>query len=78
MAEAHGSEQPGKKMYHLEVARGSADEIRAVLRRLVRRGALTDKQIQRPSALTRVVAKMLTAWIASIDEDGKSPPSAAK
>jgi four helix bundle protein len=66
IAEAYGSEQRGKKINHLEIARGSADEARAALQRLVRRAALTQKQAQRPSALTKTIAKMLTSWIAAI------------
>jgi four helix bundle protein len=66
IAEAYGSEQPGKKINHLEIARGSVDEARAGLQRLVRRGAITAKQAQRPSALTKTIAKMLTSWIAAV------------
>jgi four helix bundle protein len=66
IAEAYGSEQPGKKINHLEIARGSADETRAALQRLVRRGALSEKQIQRACGVTRAIAKMLTAWIANV------------
>src|SRR5688500_15877154 len=43
IAEAYGSEQPGKKVNLLEIARGSVNETRAGLQRLVRRGALTEK-----------------------------------
>jgi four helix bundle protein len=66
IAEATGSEQPGKKINHLEIARGSVDEVRAILRRLVRGGALTKAQIQRPCTLSRTIAKMLTSWIAKL------------
>ena len=66
IAEAYGSEQPGKKINHLEIARGSVNEARAALQRLVRRGALTQKEIERPSALTKAISKMLTSWIAAV------------
>jgi four helix bundle protein len=63
IAEANGCKHPGRKAYHLEVARGSADETRSILRRLVSRGALTQKAIERPCALTQAIAKMLTSWL---------------
>jgi four helix bundle protein len=66
IAEACGSEQAGRKLNHLEIARGSVDEVRAILRRLVRLGALAEAEIRRPSTLTRTIAKMLTAWIATL------------
>ena len=66
IAEATGSEQPGKKINHLDIARGSVDEVRAILRRLARGGALTHAQIQRPCTLARTIAKMLTSWIATL------------
>ncbi|MGQ0814293.1 MAG: four helix bundle protein [Gemmatimonadota bacterium] len=71
IAEAVGIEQMGKKIYHLEAAKGSADEVRAILRRFVRRGALSQKEIQRPSALTRTIAKMLAAWIATLHQSAE-------
>jgi four helix bundle protein len=66
IAEAYGSEQPGKKINHLEIARGSVNEARAALQRLVRRGALVEKETHRPTALTYAIAKMLTAWIEAV------------
>ena len=71
IAEAYGSEQSGKKVNHLEIARGSVNEARAGLHRLVRRGALTEKQIQRASALTKTIAKMLTSWIAAVKRNAE-------
>ena len=62
IAEAHGNDV-GRKVLHLEIARGSADETRSVLRSLVARGALPRNAIQRPCNLAVSVAKMLTAWI---------------
>jgi four helix bundle protein len=67
IAEAHGSEQIGRKASFLEIARGSCDETRAVLRRLVRGGALSDQQVQRASRLSMAVSKMLTAWIVTLN-----------
>ena len=61
--EAYGSDSPGRKRDHLKIARGEADEVRGVLRRLVAKGVLTEKQIRRACELTSVIAKMLTAWI---------------
>ncbi|HSL69035.1 MAG TPA: four helix bundle protein [Longimicrobiales bacterium] len=66
IAEAYGSEQPGRKISFLEISRGSADETRAILRRLVMRGALSWKSTLHASTLARTVAKMLTSWIAQI------------
>ena len=69
IAEAWGSITPGLKIYHLGIARGSADEVRAVLRRLVDDEALTEHAIKSPSILSRTIAKMLTALIEKIQED---------
>ena len=69
VAEAGGSHHNGQKIYHLGIARGSADETRAVLRRLVAAEALTDESIKRPSILARAVAKMLTALIEKLEGD---------
>ena len=66
IAEAFGSEQPGRKISFLEIARASADETRATLLRLTDRGALDPRDIYTAAALTRVIAKMLTAWIKTI------------
>jgi four helix bundle protein len=66
IAEAFGSEL-GKKRHHLEIARGEADEVRAALRRLVGKAVLTERQIRRACELTSVIAKMLTAWINTLE-----------
>ncbi|HEY0808531.1 MAG TPA: four helix bundle protein, partial [Longimicrobiales bacterium] len=63
IAEAFGSEHVGQKIYHLGIARGSADETRAVLKQLAKRGALSTTAITRAVVLTVAIAKMLTAWI---------------
>lgn len=63
IAEAFGSQYEGRKRYHLVVARGSSDEVRAILRRIARDGVLSEKAILRSCSLTSVIAKMLTAWI---------------
>jgi four helix bundle protein len=63
IAEAFGSEHAGQKIYHLGIARGSADETRAILKRLAKRGALSAAAINRAVPLTVSIAKMLTAWI---------------
>lgn len=66
IAEAFGSEHPGQKIYHLGIARGSADETRAILRKLAKSGALSPAATIRPSILARTVAKMLTSWIEAL------------
>ena len=66
IAEAYGNDH-GRKVLHLQIARGSADETRSILRRLVGRGALTQKDIYSPCALAVTIAKMLTAWIDRIE-----------
>jgi four helix bundle protein len=66
VAEAYGSEYPGRKRYHLEVARGSVDESRAVLRRLTAAHVLNEAGSARACNLTSAIAKMLTAWIRRI------------
>lgn len=63
IAEAYGSLEKGNKSTHLGIARGSADETRAGLRKCVRDGILTQKQVERASNLCRTVAKMLTGMI---------------
>ena len=66
IAEAFGSEHPRQKIYHLGVARGSADETRAILMKLAKTGVMPAAQTMRPSTVARTIAKMLTAWITSI------------
>ena len=68
IAEAFGSEHIGQKIYHLGIARGSSDEVRSHLRRLVRDGVFTEAQIKRAVPLTVVIAKMLTEWIETLGE----------
>lgn len=63
IAEAVGSESPGTKINHISISRGSAGEVRAVLRRLLARCAFTPRQTREPIALTVVIAKMLTSWM---------------
>jgi four helix bundle protein len=64
--EANGSVSPGRKRYHLEVARGAADECRAILKRLVADGALEAKEVVRANGLTSAIAKMLNSMMRSI------------
>jgi four helix bundle protein len=66
IAEAFGSQYPGRKRYHLVVARGSSDEVRSILRRMASDGLLSEKSILRSCSLTSVIAKMLTSWIGRI------------
>jgi four helix bundle protein len=66
IAEAVGSHGSGKKTNHFGIARGSADEVRAVLRRLCLGRAFTEKQVAPPSILARTIAKMLTSLIAKV------------
>ncbi len=66
IAQAYGSEQPGRKRNHLEIARGSVDETRAILRRLANRGGLEPAAITKATALTVTIAKMLTSWSATL------------
>ena len=66
--EANASLSPGRRRYHNEVALGSSDEVRAILRRLASRGAFPMTAIQRHCARTSAIAKMLKAMTV------KSPP----
>ncbi len=66
IAEAHGSEQPGRKINFLEISRGSSDEVRAILRRLSRCNAFSVKEQYALSHLTVAISKMLSSWIATI------------
>lgn len=68
IAEAFGSAHKGQRLYHLGIARGSVDETRSILRKLAKAGALPAKLILRACALAVTIAKMLTAWIASLEE----------
>jgi four helix bundle protein len=65
IAEANGCDE-GRKILHLQIARGSADETRSVLRRLARCRALTQQSICKPCGLAVAIAKMLTSWIEAI------------
>ena len=65
--EAYGCGSRGKEIDHLRIARGEVDEVRGVLRRLVSNGVVTERRIRRACELTSVIAKMLTAWINSIE-----------
>ena len=67
IAEAHGCENR-RKVTHLQIARGSVDETRSILRRLASRGALTRRLIEKPGTLAVTIAKMLTSWIDSIEQ----------
>ena len=67
IAEAYGCSSPGRKCNHLEVSRGSSDEARAILRRLVARGALPQHVIEKAGNLTRAIAKMLGSWLSSLE-----------
>jgi four helix bundle protein len=67
IAEACGAEGSGKKRNHLAIARGEADESRAVLRRLVDKGQLTTIEIRVACGLTSVIARMLTSWMEKIE-----------
>jgi four helix bundle protein len=66
IAEAYGSEYPARKFSFLEISRGSADEARAILRRLVRAHALPLPATYSASHLTFAIAKMLTSWMATL------------
>ena len=68
IAEAFGSQHKGQTIYHLGKARGSCDETRHWMRRLVAAGAFEEKDIKRAVPLTVTIAKMLTAWIESLEE----------
>ena len=63
IAEVYAADSLGKKRNHLEIARGEADEVRSILRRLVSKGALTESGIRRACELTSVIAKVLTSWM---------------
>ena len=46
----------GRKISHLQIARGSTDEVRAVIRRLVEAGALEEESARKASILARTIA----------------------
>ncbi|MGQ0815097.1 MAG: four helix bundle protein [Gemmatimonadota bacterium] len=75
IAEAYGvgrsdKELPqGRKLMHLEIARGSADETRSILRRLTQEGILPEVVTRPLMILARAVAKMLTGLINRIRGD---------
>jgi four helix bundle protein len=74
IAEASGSEYPGRKISFLEISRGSADEVRAILRRLVQAGAVKLPATYPANRLTVTIAKMLTSWIATIKHKPLATP----
>jgi four helix bundle protein len=67
--EAYGSDTVGRKRYHLSVARGSVDETRSVLNRLIANGFILAAAAKRAITLCFSIAKMLTSWMNSL------PPS---
>ncbi len=69
IAEAYGSESPGRKGTFLEIARGSSDEVRSILRRLVRAKAVRMEDIFAMTQLTVTIAKMLTSWIHTLQSE---------
>ena len=69
IAEAYGSDTPGRKVFHLGISRGSTDEVRAKLQTLVSRKAFKEKDTLRPSILARTIAKMLTSWMNRLKDD---------
>ena len=71
IAEAYGSLHVGQKTYYLGIARGSADESRAHMRRLVNDGGLSEEEIKQPHILARTIAKMLTSLIDKLKEEGE-------
>ena len=71
IAEAYGSKGQGKTINHLGIARGSADEVRAVLRRLIIGRAYTAIQVTPHQNLARTIAKMLTSLINKVPTDVK-------
>ena len=67
IAEAFGSNTLPQKVNHLALARGSADETRAVIRRLINASAVSQSATLRITALCRTIAKMLTAMMRKLD-----------
>ena len=67
IAEAYSQTTVGQTIYHLGKARGSSDEARAWLRRLVAEGAFNENDITRAVPLTVTIAKMLTSWIERLE-----------
>jgi four helix bundle protein len=71
IAEAYGLGRPegktqGRKIYHLEVARGSADETRSILRRLTHDKVFSPEQAKPLMILALTIAKMLTQLISML------------
>jgi four helix bundle protein len=56
----------GRKIYHLEMARGSTDEARSQLLRLTETGVLDSRVTIPLMILARTIAKMLTGLIAAL------------
>ncbi|MGQ0815488.1 MAG: four helix bundle protein [Gemmatimonadota bacterium] len=76
IAEACGvgrRDRQGRKINHLEIARGSADETRAVLNGLTNDGILPESITRPLMILARTVAKMLTAWINNLNNNAHHP-----
>lgn len=63
IAEAYGLDRPGRKISHLEIARGSVDEARSLLERLLASGAISRVRALPLIYRARAIAKMLTALI---------------
>lgn len=74
MAEGLAAWRPKVKIDRYEIARREANEDRAILRRLVRQGALTREETQRAYNLAGAVVGMLTSATIAIQK-GKGRPN---
>ena len=72
---AEGYEREGRKEYlrYLQIAKGSAGELRCLLRLAVRLGYLPDQCAPRLLAETLEVSRMLKGLMASLQSDYPSP-----
>jgi four helix bundle protein len=68
IAEGVGAYRPKVKIAAYEVAKKEANEVRAVLRRLVIKKALTHADIRRPYNLASSLVGMLTAAIITLEQ----------
>jgi four helix bundle protein len=66
IAEGVGAYAPKMKIAAYEIAKKEANEVRAILRRLVMRRAVTSAQIDRPYNLASAIVVMLTRAIQTL------------
>jgi four helix bundle protein len=70
IGEGVGAWQPKVKITAYEIAKKEANEVRAILRRLVLKRVLTSEEIEKPYNLAGAIVGMLTRAIIAVEQRG--------